>query len=219
MIGAAKNNHVIIAEAFMYKHHPQTLRVLEMIEQGIIGELLLIKGAFTFDLTHPNDVRLVAEWGGGSIWDVGCYPISFARLAARAEPIEVFGWQVLGSTGVDVVFSGQMRFAGGLLAQFDCGFRAPYRTEMELVGSHGSIVLRSPFKPQGGEWIEIHRGDQSELLRSPEYSLYLGEIEDMEQAVLDDRPQRVPLEDSRANVATILALLESARTGQVVRLP
>ncbi len=218
MMAAARQHRVVIAEAFMYKHHPQTLKVLELVRQETIGELLLIKGAFTFNLDRPDDVRWVLEWGGGSIWDVGCYPISFARLVAQAEPVEVFGWQATGSTGIDVVFSGQMRFASGLLAQFDCGFRAPYRTALEIVGTTGSIELGSPFKPAGGEWIKIKRGDSVEQLRSPESELYRGEIEDMEWAVLDGQAPRISLENSRANVATILALLEAARTGRVVRL-
>jgi predicted dehydrogenase len=216
---AARQNSVIIAEAFMYRHHPQTLKVLELIKQETIGELLLIKGAFTFNLDRPDDVRWVAEWGGGSIWDVGCYPISFARFIANAEPVEVFGWQVTGASGVDAVFSGQLRFASGLLAQFDCGFRAPYRTAMEMVGTTGAIELGSPFKPAGGEWIAIKRGDRVELIESPRAShLYQGEIEDMERAVLNNQPPRISLENSRGNVATILALLESARSGQAVRL-
>jgi xylose dehydrogenase (NAD/NADP) len=219
MTAAAKKHNVVIAEAFMYKHHPQTLKVLELIEQEAIGELLLIKGAFTFNLDRPDDVRWVLEWGGGSIWDVGCYPISFARLVANADPVEVFGWQVTGTTGIDVVFSGQLRFASGLQAQFDCGFRAPFRTAIEIVGTNGSIELGSPFKPAGGEWIKIKHGDRVELIESPRADhLYQGEIEDMERAVLDGQPPRISLENSRGNVATILALLESARTGQVVRL-
>ena len=216
---AARQNNVIIAEAFMYRHHPQTLKVLELIKQETIGELLLIKGAFTFNLDRPDDVRWVPEWGGGAIWDVGCYPISFARFIANAEPAEVFGWQVTGTSGVDVVFSGQLRFASGLLAQFDCGFRAPYRTAMEFVGTTGSIELDSPFKPAGGEWIKIKRGDRIELIESPRADhLYQGEIEDMERALLDGQPPRISLENSRGNVAAILALLESARRGQVVRV-
>ncbi len=218
MAEAARKNKVVIAEAFMYKHHPQTLKVQEWVEQGTLGDLLLIKGAFTFDLTRPDDVRLVPEWGGGSIWDVGCYPISYSRLIAQAEPVEVFGWQVIGVTGVDVVFGGQLRFASGLLAQFDCGFRAPYRASMEIVGTKGAIELDGPFKPGGGEWIKIKRGDSLEMMRSPEYELYLGEIEDMERAVLDSQPPRVSLENSRANVATIAALLQSAQSGQPVKL-
>ncbi len=218
MMAAAKQHNVIITEAFMYQHHPQTLKVLELIKQDAIGDLLLIKGAFTFYLDRSDDVRWVPEWGGGSIWDVGCYPISFTRLVADADPVEVFGWQVTGSTGIDVVFSGQLRFAGGLLAQFDCGFCAPFRTAIEIVGTTGSIELGSPFKPVDGEWIKIKRGDSVDQLRSPEYELYRGEIEDMEHAVFTGDVPRISLESSRGNVATILALLEAARTGQVVRV-
>ena len=219
MRAAAKQHNVVMAEAFMYRHHPQTLKVLELLAQETIGDVLLIKGAFTFKLDRPDDVRWAPEWGGGSIWDVGCYPISFARLIANAEPVEVFGWQVTSVSGVDVAFSGQMRFTNGLLAQFDCGFRTPYRTSMEIVGTRGSIELGSPFKPLGGEWIKIKQNDRIELIESPRANhLYQGEIEDMERAVLDDQPPRISLEHSRGNVATILALQESARTGQVVRL-
>ena len=220
MIAAAKQHHVVIAEAFMYKHHPQTLKVLELVEQGVIGELLLIKGAFTFNLAleRPDDVRMIAELGGGSIWDLGCYPISYTRLVARAEPIEAFGWQMLSATHVDVVFSGQLRFANGLLAQFDCGFRAPYRMALEIVGTTGALEMNAPFRPEGDEQLTLKRGKRSEVIRTPHKELYSGEVEDMESAALDGKPQRVTLEDSRANVSTICALLESTRTGRAIQI-
>lgn len=218
IIEAAGKHRVVIAEAFMYKHHPQTLKVIDLVKQHAIGDLLVVKGTFTFNLTHPGDVRLHPEMGGGSIWDVGCYPISFSRLVAAAEPIEVFGRQVLGPTGVNEVFAGQMRFERGLLAQFEAGFRSPYRTGMEIVGTAGSMVIKRPFKPEGDKPIEIFYGDRTESIKVPDRELYQGEIEDMENAVLEGTPQRVPLEDSRRNVAVIEALLESAQTGRPVIL-
>jgi Predicted dehydrogenases and related proteins len=218
MIEAAGKHRVIIAEAFMYKHHPHTKKVIELVTQRVIGDLLFVKGTFTFNLTNPGDVRLYPEMGGGSIWDVGCYPISYSRLITAAEPIEVFGRQVLGISGVDEVFAGQMRFGSGLLAQFESGFRSPYRTGMEIVGTAGSIVIRSPFKPESDKPIEIYQGDRLKKVKVPAQDLYLGEIKDMESAVLDKKPQRVPLEDSRRNIAVIKALLESAKTGRLVML-
>lgn len=219
MIAAARANKVVVAEAFMYKHHPQTLKVLELLKNKPIGDLIAIKGAFTFDLSpRPTDIRWMPDMGGGSIWDVGCYPISFTRLIAQAEPIEVFGWQTTSPTGVDEVFVGQMRFANGLLAQFESGFRSPYRTWMEVVGTRGSLYVASPFKPADRAFITLNYGDRSEQIEVNAGHLYQGEIADMEDAVLDGKPQRIPLEDSRNNVALILACLESARTGQVVRL-
>lgn len=219
VMAAARANHVIVAEAFMYKHHPQTLKVLELLAGNPIGDLITIKGVFTFDLTpRPDDIRWVPEYGGGSIWDVGCYPISFTRLIAQAEPIEVLGWQTLSPSGVDEVFVGQMRFANGLLAQFESGFHTPYRCWMEVVGTRGSLFIDAPFKPADRAFIRLDYGDRSERLEVGAGHLYQGEIEDMERAVLDGKPQRVSLMDSRHNVALICALLESARSNRLVQL-
>jgi predicted dehydrogenase len=98
---AARQHGVVIAEAFMYRHHPQTLKVIELINEGAIGSLRIVRGGFTFMLERPGDIRLRPELGGGSIWDVGCYPISYARTAAGGiAPEEVFGWQQLGRARV-----------------------------------------------------------------------------------------------------------------------
>jgi len=219
VMAAARANNVVVAEAFMYKHHPQTLKALEMLAQKPIGDLIAIKGVFTFDLTpRADDIRWVPEYGGGSIWDVGCYPISFTRLIMQVEPMEVFGWQALSGSGVDQVFLGQMRFANGLLAQFESGFNTPYRCGMEVIGTRGSLYLREPFKPGDRSFITLNYGGRSEQIEVNAGHLYQGEIDDMERAILDGQPQRVPLSDSRHNVALICAFLESARSGNSVRL-
>jgi predicted dehydrogenase len=218
IIEASQKHCVVIAEAFMYKHHPQTRKIVELAGRGAIGELKFVKGTFTFNLTRPKDVRLYPEMGGGSIWDVGCYPISFTRLIAAAEPVELFGSHTLGPTGVDEVFAGQMRFKSGLLAQFESGFRSPYRTGMDIVGTEGSIRIEKPFKPESDRHIEIHRQDGIESITAPEQDLYQGEIEDMETCVFEGKPQRISLEDSRGNVGVIKAFLDSARIGKPVTL-
>jgi len=216
---AAQAHGKIVAEAFMYRHHPQTLKTKELVDSGAIGELRLVRGAFTFNINQPGDVRLDPELGGGSIWDVGCYPLSYTRYVLGCEPEEVFGWQVTGSSGVDEVFTGQMRFPGGVLAQFDCGFRSDNRTQMEFTGSEGTITISSPFKPGAREKILLHRGEeeQSIVVRGPAL-LYSGEVEDMDDAVLLGKPQRISLADSRANVTAIVALLRSAKEGKPVSL-
>jgi len=211
MSAAAKQAGVVVAEALMYRHHPQTLQVKELVDAGAIGTLRLVRGSFTFKLTRTVDVRLDSLLSGGSIWDVGCYPISYARYIAGAEPIEVSGWQVTGPTGVDETFVGQMRFANGVCAQFDCGFRAPFRTHIEIVGSDGAISIPHPFRPGLGERITVMRGDDVQTLTIPGEELYVGEVEDMADAILLGTPPRVSLADSRGNVAAIVALLRSAR--------
>jgi D-xylose 1-dehydrogenase (NADP+, D-xylono-1,5-lactone-forming) len=219
MAAAAKKHGKVVAEAFMYRHHPQTLKVKELVESGAIGKLQLVRGSFTFKMDTDVNVRLVPEWGGGSIWDVGCYPISYTRFIVGAEPLEVFGQQVTGSTGIDDSFFGQMRFPGEIYAQFDCGFRTPFRTHLEVVSSEGTITVPLPFKPGLNEKIRLDRaGSKSEIIKIPKQELYIGEVEDMADVILLGKTQRVSLADSRANVATIAALLESAKTGKPVNL-
>jgi predicted dehydrogenase len=218
MAAAAEQAGVVVTEAFMYRHHPQTLKVKELVDGGAIGELRLVRGAFTFNIEREDDVRLDPALGGGGIWDVGCYPISFARYIVGSEPRQVFGWQVTGSSGVDEVFVGQMRFDGNVYAQFDSGFRAPFRAHIELVGSRGRIEVPRPFKPGLDESIALHQGDAVQSIRVAGQELYLGEVEDLADAVLNGAAPRMSLKDSRGNVAAIAALLESARQGQPVTL-
>ncbi len=218
MIDAAAKAGVYLTEAFMYRHHPQTLKVKELVQSGAIGALRLIRGAFTFNIAREDDIRLNRQLVGGSIWDVGCYPISYARFIAGAEPEEVFGWQVTSRSGVDETFTGMLRFPGGVVASFDSGFRAPFRTHIEIVGSAGTISVPRPFKPDAAGRIELYRGDQTETLNSDSQELYLGEVEDIADAILLGKSPRISLADSRANVAAIVALLQSAMTGNAVKL-
>lgn len=218
MAAAAQQHGRVVAEAFMYRHHPQTLKVQELLNTGAIGKLQAMRGSFTFKMSTNTNIRLVPEWGGGSIWDVGCYPISYMRLIAGAEPFEVFGRQVTGPTGVDDSFFGQLHFPGEVVGQFDSGFRTPYRTHLELIGTEGAITVPSPFKPSLDEKIALYNGSKTELIDVPAQELYLGEIEDLADCILHGKTPRMTLADSRANVAVIVALLASARSGQPVKL-
>jgi D-xylose 1-dehydrogenase (NADP+, D-xylono-1,5-lactone-forming) len=216
---AASRAGVTVAEAFMYRHHPQTLKIKQLIDHGAIGELHLIRGAFTFYLDRPGDVRRDLALGGGSIWDVGCYPISLARYIAGGEPTAVFGHAINGPTDIDEGFAGQLMFGDTVHAQFDSGFRAPFRTHAEIVGTTGAIQITRPFKPTRDETLLINRGDRVEQIHVTSHEeLYLPQIEDLGKTILEGTPPRVSLADSRGNVATIRALLESARTGQPVSL-
>ena len=218
MAAAAKEAGRVLAEAFMYRHHPQTLQVKEIVNGGQLGRLQLIKGAFTFTLKREGDIRLMKETGGGSIWDVGCYPISYARMIAGTEPLEVFGWQTVGAGGADMTFVGQMRFPGEVSAQFDCGFVSPQRSYMEIIGSDGILNVPTPFKPGPAEQIVLTRGGQDQQIDIRGGELYIGEVEDMTDAVLLGKPPRVSLDDSRGTIATILALIQSAETGRLVNV-
>jgi xylose dehydrogenase (NAD/NADP) len=215
---AARKHGCVVAEAFMYRHHPQTIKVQEMIKSGSLGNLKLIRGSFSYVLSREGDVRLDPAMGGGSIWDVGCYPISYARTVVGETPLEVFGWQVTGPTGIDETFVGQMRFDHEVLAQFDCSFVFPFHVLMEVIGSEGTLNIPNPFKPGVDEKIYLTRGDKTETIKIKGQELYIGEVEDMADAIPLGHSPRISLDDSRANVAVISALLESAREGKPVKL-
>lgn len=219
MTDAAKKAGVVLMEAFMYRHHPQTLKVKDLVDQGAIGKLQLVRGSFTFKISNEDDVRLNASLGGGSIWDVGCYPISYARLIVGSEPLEVFGTQITGERSrVDESFFGQMKFAHDVYAQFDSGFRTPRRAHIELAGTEGTIEVLEPFQPYVNEKIVLKRGGNEEVITIPGEDLYRGEVENMAEAILDGRPTRMSLADSRNNVAVIQALLRSAQEGKPITL-
>jgi predicted dehydrogenase len=217
MESAASRHGCVIAEAFMYRHHPQTLKVQELVKEGSLGTLKLIRGSFSYVLSRKGDVRFDPRMGGGSIWDVGCYPISYARSLVGQDPLEVFGWQVTGPAGIDETFVGQILFANGAYLQFDSSFVMPLRWLMEIVGSQGTLTVPNPFKPNENEEMYLTRDGRTQTISIEGQELYVGEVEDMADAVLLGREPRISLAESRANIATILAFLESARAGRPVK--
>lgn len=215
---AAKKTGKVVAEAFMYRHHPQTRKVKEIVDSGALGRLRLVRGCFSYYLKREDDIRLDPHLGGGCIWDVGCYPISYARYLIGSGPVEVYGWQLTGPSGVDLTFTGQMRYSGEVFAQFDCSFRQASRTWVEVVGSDASLFVSVPFKPEEKETLYLQREGKMEQILVKGEPLYVGEIEDMWRAVTEGRPPEISLAESRDNVRTIHALLESARSGKPVLL-
>jgi predicted dehydrogenase len=217
---AAQKAGVFVTEAFMYRHHPQTLAVLDFIRAGKLGQVKVVKGQFSFTLERPSDFRKVPEYGGGSVWDVGCYPISYSRAVTGMIPSEVFAWQVLSQTGVDEVFTAQMRYANGMIAQFVSGFALPYNVGFEIQGTLGTLKIPHPWKPQPGDCaIFVHeKGDQEEPLSVEPKDIYLGEVEDLADAILEGKTPRISLQESRENIATIRALVESAQFAQPVKI-
>src|SRR4051812_23126413 len=113
-----------LMEAFMYRHNPQTKRLKELVDGGAIGDLRLIRAAFSYGLHDTDNIRLRTDVEGGALMDVGCYCVSGSRFLG-GEPERVDGEQFVGPTGTDWVFTGSMRFPGDVLALFDCGTTLP----------------------------------------------------------------------------------------------
>lgn len=209
-----------IAEAFMYRHHPQTKIAMQLINDGRLGELVAVRGVFTFRLEERDNVRLVPEWGGGSLWDVGCYPVSIAQYFLGGAPQSVFGAQQLGPEGVDERFVGQMQYEGGAMAQFTSSFSVPEHAYVEVLGTNGRLALNHPFKPRltGNDFLLVDVDGAAQEIAVPEVELYGGEVEDLQAAILDGARPTISLAETRDHVRTILALYQSAEKGLPVTL-
>jgi predicted dehydrogenase len=216
---ASRRSGKTAAEAFMYRHHPLTHAVQAFVAGGRVGAIKSCRGAFSFMLTREGDVRLDPAMGGGSLWDVGCYPVSYANLIAGAAPLDVVGWQKTSDRGVDMAFFAMMRYADGSVAQFDSGFDAPFRTEMEVVGTGGTLHVHRPFKTdEHSRLVFAPAAGEIENIPFASDAAYSGEIADIESAALDGTPPRISLAESRRTVQTIVALYASARSGRPIRV-
>jgi aryl-alcohol dehydrogenase-like predicted oxidoreductase/predicted dehydrogenase len=166
-VEAAERCGVFLMEAFMYRCHPQMARVVELIRSGAIGEVRFVRAAFGFAAGFNPEGRLFSNaLGGGGILDVGCYPVSFARLVAGAaagkdfaEPEEVKAVGRLTETGVDAWTAATLRFAGGMVAEVSTAVQVQLVNEAEVFGSEGRIHVPQPWQPGrfGPPKILVHR--------------------------------------------------------------
>jgi xylose dehydrogenase (NAD/NADP) len=218
---AAERTGFLLSEAFMYRHNPQTKRVVELVENGAIGELRVIRSTFSYGLYDEDNIRLRTDVEGGALMDVGCYNVSSSRLLG-GEPERAWGEAWFGPSGTDWVFTGTLRFPGNVIALFDCGTAMVERDEFEAIGSEGSLFLDDPFhcnvpvielrKDGGGSKNTVER---IELEREDSYKL---ELENVSDAIRGEAPLLLGREDAMGQVNAISALHESATTSVPVTL-
>jgi len=211
---AADATGMHLSEAFMYRHHPQTARLAELVASGAIGELRVIRSVFSYSLYDADNIRLRTDVEGGALMDVGCYCISGARLLG-GEPESVVGTAHIGSSGTDWVFAGMMRFPGDVVALFDCGTSLPNRDELEAIGTEGSVFLDDPWHC-GTPVIELRRNDSVERIEIEAANPYRLELEDLNAAIRGERAPLLGREDAMGQVRAIDALFRSHEAGGAV---
>jgi D-xylose 1-dehydrogenase (NADP+, D-xylono-1,5-lactone-forming) len=213
---AADSAGRILMEAFMWRHNPQTKRLQELLDRGAIGRLRLVRAAFSFPLSNPENVRLDAGLDGGGLMDVGCYCVSGSRLLA-GEPVEVFGREVRSASGVDELFTGMLRFADDVLAQIDCGLVLPNRDELEAIGEEGSLFLDDPWHAREPV-IELRTGSGVERIELEPEDSYRLELENLGAAIRGQAEPLLGRDDALGQAKTIEALYRSAEEGRPVTL-
>ena len=215
---AADKAGKLLSEAFMYRHNPQTKKLRALIDEGAIGEVRLIRSAFSYSLYDADNIRLRTDVEGGALMDVGCYCVSGARLAAGAEPEWVSGQAWYGPSGTDWVFTGQMRFPGDVLAIFDCGTALPNRDELEVIGSEGSLFLDDPWHARTPV-IELRRRDGGvERIETELADSYGLELENVGDAAAGEAELLLGRDDAMGQARALEALHESAQRGAPVTL-
>ncbi len=211
----AQERGLLLAEAFMWRHHPQALRARELVAEGAIGDLRTIASHFSFPLTDPEDVRWKPELEGGALMDLGCYCLSGCRTLAGAEPERVHG-ELVGS-GVDATFSALLRFPGDVLATFTCSFDAVQHHELVATGTRGRLRLEDPWHGRRPVLaLSDAEGTVEELTCPSALGSYALELDDFEAAVAGERPPRLGRADALGQAAAIAALYASAASREGV---
>jgi xylose dehydrogenase (NAD/NADP) len=197
----AERNGLVLSEAFMWRHNPQTKRFVELLPE--IGELQTIRATFAFRLRGETNVRLMADLDGGALMDVGCYCVSGARLLA-GEPERFHGEQVSGPSAVDIRFTGMLRFPGDVVAEFTCSFTHNHQG-LEAIGREGTLFAADPW--HGKDGLILVNGREERVRPENSYKL---ELENVSAAIRDESPLLLGREDALGQARTIESLYASA---------
>ncbi|KRE36600.1 Gfo/Idh/MocA family protein [Paenibacillus sp. Soil724D2] len=216
MVTACEQSGVLFAEAFMYRHHPRYERIKAIMDSGEIGDIRGIHGVFTF--SNPGDsknVRFVREWGGGALYDVGCYPLSAARMLLGREPEAVTTHAFFSPEhdNVDMMMSGLVEFSGNVALTFDCGMWAAFRNNIEVLGTLGRIEIPSAFITPTEEsgHFKVFVGNEQRDEEVPFLNQYSLQADDMAYTAWGEKAPRFPASDAVSNMKVIDACLKSAR--------
>lgn len=219
MIAACARAGVKLMEAFMYRFHPRTERVVEMVARGVVGVPKLLRASFTFPARDPGrNIRFNPALGGGSLYDVGCYAVNVTRMLL-GDPEQVFAQGYVGENGVDELVGAVLAFGSGRVALLDCGLTLPRREEYEIIGTEGRLAVPKAFLPGTGD-AEIHltRGAERTVLTVPGVNQYQVMAERFADAVLEGTGVPYSPDDAVGTLRVITALLTSVRTARPAEL-
>lgn len=213
MISVCLRYGVWLMEAFMYRFHPQIVKLKEMVESGDIGKVSVIRSAFRTGLENLQDIRFQLELGGGALMDVGCYCVNVMRLLTGTEPTYVRGVaRFHEEKGVDEALAGTLRFPNLELGSFDCAFRSQYQQAVEVVGEKGNLELPAPFLPENSPVILRKIGETTETIICETANHYRLMAEHFSDCVLNDHEPLYPPADGLNNMRAIDMLYQSARS-------
>ncbi len=220
LVAYCRDKNVRLMDGFMWPHHPRTQQLKTFLDQGGIGPIKRVTSAFTFqmDQLSPSNIRLQSNLGGGSLLDVGCYPVFGIRWAFAAEPVRVFA-SAHYAHDCDVEMSALLWFADGRMASFDCGFTSPFRGWLEIVGETGTVEIPEMWLPSDpATYTILRQGDAPEDVAIGGYDQMVCMLDDFAQAVWENRDPVPAPEEAIKTLAVIDALTQSAQQHEVVEV-
>jgi D-xylose 1-dehydrogenase (NADP+, D-xylono-1,5-lactone-forming) len=213
----AEEAGLVLSEGFMWRHHPQAAKLAQLVADGAIGRLRVVRAGFSFQLAAvhgADDARFDPALDGGALMDVGCYCVNAIRFLG-GEPERVQGEQVVGESGVDVVFAGTLSLADDVVAHFDCGFILPRRAELEVIGEAGSLFADDAFQIRS-PGIELRTEDGSEHIAVEPANSYRLELENVSAAIRGEVPLLLGRDDAVGQARTLDALYRAAEAAASV---
>jgi predicted dehydrogenase len=223
MVEACEKAGVVFAEAFMYRYHPRYTMIQDIIKSGEIGELRGIHGNFTFNNSKDmGNVRYKQEWGGGSLYDVGVYPISAARMLLDQEPQAATVHALFSEEhdNVDMMASGILEFDKGVALTFDCGMWAAFRNHLEILGTEGRIEVPSAFVVNQDETdnFYVFTNDGRREVEVPRLNQYALQADALGRSIRTGEPLPFPATDAILNMKVLDACLTSAKERRRVEI-
>ena len=221
MVDVARETGLHLMEAFMYRHHPTWVAALDVVDSGRIGTLVAVQSWFSYFNDDPANIRNVVDYGGGALFDIGCYSINLSRMLFHGEPSRVqASLRRDPATGVDVLTSGILDFEDGI-ATFTCSMRSESDQRVDIYGRKGRVSIQIPFNipPDRPTRVFVTAGGDppvapdTEVVEFPTADPYTAEAERFATAVLDGGPTPVPPEDAVANLRVIDAIFAAAGSG------
>ena len=216
VIEAARKHDVFLMEAFVYRPHPQTVKLIELLRQKVIGDVRVIRASFGFHMKYDPHSRLFSnELGGGAILDVGCYPVSMSRLVAGvatgksfADPVDVKGCGSFALTGVDSWAVASLRFPGDILALLATGIEVQQDNELRIFGSEGSILVPSPWQPSrhGGTskiFVERNGEPSREIIVETSQPVFAIEADHVAEHIEQRQSPAMTWDDTLGNMRTL----------------
>jgi predicted dehydrogenase len=218
MFAAAEASGRLLMEAFMYRLHPSWQALLDVVQSGRLGRVTAVDSWFSYCLDDPANIRNVREFGGGALYDIGCYCVNLSRLIFGAEPTDVSAFIVRDpASGVDILTSGTLQFADGL-ASFTCATQVETDQRVHVYGTQGRAAVEIPFNipPTIPTRISVTAGGEppvapaTEVIEFPAADPYACEADAFARAILEGGPAPVPAADALANLRVIERLFTAA---------